>query len=280
MGEIVFGRPKRVRLVGERQRLVPQPQLVVGKCQFGIGVVECTIKDCVWCQDRLGAKHENVERARAQYWDVPCSTKHNGVMATLGILLLQQRSRQISDGTSYTTPTTLRLPRRMHSKLDDKVRRISPHSYCCYDAQRANDERRSNNNRRLVKLSDKARRLGAKYGHKLMYVQGKEEVRNDVIYFGDKRAAFYWKQRILSEGWDCMISFYEASDIVWPAKGFCLTQLQHILTLVPPHRIARKSGTFSVSTFQHVLLAFSHSKPLKLHYMFHIKLVYRWHTGN
>ena len=43
----------------------------------------------------------------------------------------------------------------------------------------------------LVKLSDKARRLGAKYGHKLMYVQGKEEVRNDVIYFGDKRAAFY-----------------------------------------------------------------------------------------
>ena len=26
----------------------------------------------------------------------------------------------------------------------------------------------------LVKLSDKARRLGAKYGHKLMFVQGKE----------------------------------------------------------------------------------------------------------
>ena len=32
--------------------------------------------------------------------------------------------------------------------------------------------------------------MGAKYGHKLMYVQGKEEPRNDVIYFGDKRAAF------------------------------------------------------------------------------------------
>uniref|UniRef100_A0AAV1TKJ4 Coronin n=1 Tax=Peronospora matthiolae TaxID=2874970 RepID=A0AAV1TKJ4_9STRA len=41
-----------------------------------------------------------------------------------------------------------------------------------------------------VELSDKARRLGAKYGHKLKYVQGKEAPRNDVFYFGDKRAAF------------------------------------------------------------------------------------------
>ncbi|CAI5731121.1 unnamed protein product [Hyaloperonospora brassicae] len=41
-----------------------------------------------------------------------------------------------------------------------------------------------------VELSDKARRLGAKYGHKLKYVQGKEAPRNDVFHFGDKRAAF------------------------------------------------------------------------------------------
>ena len=42
----------------------------------------------------------------------------------------------------------------------------------------------------LIKLSDKARRLGAKYGHKLMYMQFKQVPRNDVINFGDKRAAF------------------------------------------------------------------------------------------
>ena len=65
----------------------------------------------------------------------------------------------------------------------------------------------------LVKLSDKVRRLGSKYGHKLMYVQGKEAPRNDVIFFGDKRAAFsaqashvvganatYWAAPIVSAG--------------------------------------------------------------------------------
>ncbi|KAG2788527.1 hypothetical protein JG687_00008197 [Phytophthora cactorum] len=42
----------------------------------------------------------------------------------------------------------------------------------------------------VVELSDKAQRLGAKYGHKLKYLQGKEAPRNDVFHFGDKRAAF------------------------------------------------------------------------------------------
>ncbi|EEY61174.1 coronin-like protein [Phytophthora infestans T30-4] len=42
----------------------------------------------------------------------------------------------------------------------------------------------------VVELSDKAQRLGAKYGHKLKYVQGKEALRNDVFHFGDKRVAF------------------------------------------------------------------------------------------
>ncbi|CAH0493830.1 unnamed protein product [Peronospora farinosa] len=42
----------------------------------------------------------------------------------------------------------------------------------------------------VIKLSDKAQRLGAKYGHKLKYVQGKEAPRNEVFYFGDKRVAF------------------------------------------------------------------------------------------
>ncbi|CAI5719944.1 unnamed protein product [Peronospora destructor] len=42
----------------------------------------------------------------------------------------------------------------------------------------------------VVELSDKAQRLGAKYGHKLKYVQGKEAPRNEVFHFGDKRVAF------------------------------------------------------------------------------------------
>ncbi|ETM45795.1 hypothetical protein L914_09235 [Phytophthora nicotianae] len=42
----------------------------------------------------------------------------------------------------------------------------------------------------VVELSDKAQRLGAKYGHKLKYLQGKEAPRNDVFHFGDKRVAF------------------------------------------------------------------------------------------
>ncbi|RMX67410.1 hypothetical protein DD238_003289 [Peronospora effusa] len=42
----------------------------------------------------------------------------------------------------------------------------------------------------VIELSDKAQRLGAKYGHKLKYVQGKEAPRNEVFYFGDKRVAF------------------------------------------------------------------------------------------
>ncbi|GMF44262.1 unnamed protein product [Phytophthora fragariaefolia] len=41
----------------------------------------------------------------------------------------------------------------------------------------------------VVELSDKAQRLGAKYGHKLKYLQGKEAPRNDVFHFGDKRVA-------------------------------------------------------------------------------------------
>ena len=39
MRESVLGRPKRVRLVGGRQRPLPQPQLVVGKCQIWPGFV-------------------------------------------------------------------------------------------------------------------------------------------------------------------------------------------------------------------------------------------------
>ncbi|KAL4132981.1 hypothetical protein PRIC2_003309 [Phytophthora ramorum] len=42
----------------------------------------------------------------------------------------------------------------------------------------------------VVELSDKAQRLGAKYGHKLKYLQGKEAPRNDMFHFGDKRVAF------------------------------------------------------------------------------------------
>ncbi|RLN91563.1 hypothetical protein BBJ28_00007931 [Nothophytophthora sp. Chile5] len=42
----------------------------------------------------------------------------------------------------------------------------------------------------VVELSDKAQRLGAKYGHKLKYLQGKEAPRNDVFHFGDKRVTF------------------------------------------------------------------------------------------
>ncbi|GMF64499.1 unnamed protein product [Phytophthora lilii] len=42
----------------------------------------------------------------------------------------------------------------------------------------------------VVGLSDKAQRLGAKYGHKLKYLQGKEAPRNNVFHFGDKRVAF------------------------------------------------------------------------------------------
>ncbi|KAE9355517.1 hypothetical protein PF008_g4027 [Phytophthora fragariae] len=42
----------------------------------------------------------------------------------------------------------------------------------------------------VVELSDKAQRLGAKYGHKLKYLQGKEAPRNEVFHFGDKRVAF------------------------------------------------------------------------------------------
>ncbi|KAG1701119.1 hypothetical protein DVH05_011360 [Phytophthora capsici] len=42
----------------------------------------------------------------------------------------------------------------------------------------------------VVELSDKAQRLGAIYGHKLKYLQGKEAPRNDVFHFGDKRVAF------------------------------------------------------------------------------------------
>ncbi|KAG7400493.1 Coronin-2B [Phytophthora boehmeriae] len=42
----------------------------------------------------------------------------------------------------------------------------------------------------VIQLSDKAQRLGAKYGHKLKYLQGKEALRNDLFHFGDKRISF------------------------------------------------------------------------------------------
>ncbi|CAH0478989.1 unnamed protein product [Peronospora belbahrii] len=41
-----------------------------------------------------------------------------------------------------------------------------------------------------IKLSDKAQRLGARYGHKLKYLQGNEASRNDVFHFGDKHVVY------------------------------------------------------------------------------------------
>lgn len=42
----------------------------------------------------------------------------------------------------------------------------------------------------VIELSEKAQRLGARYGHKLKYLQGKEALRSDIYSFGDKCVAF------------------------------------------------------------------------------------------
>ena len=76
----------------------------------------------------------------------------------------------------------------------------------------------------VIELSDKAQRLGAKYGHKLKYVQGKEAPRNKTFHFGDKRVAFstqassvvaanatFWAAPIAGAGGPVLVETLEAT---------------------------------------------------------------------
>ena len=56
--------------------------------------------------------------------------------------------------------------------------------------RRANDWKRSGDTRIFGRAVGQTRRLGVKYGHRLMYVQRKQALRKEMIYFVDKRAAF------------------------------------------------------------------------------------------
>ncbi|TYZ61478.1 hypothetical protein PybrP1_008941 [[Pythium] brassicae (nom. inval.)] len=87
-------------------------------------------------------------------------------------------------------------------------------------------------------LSDKALRLGAKYGHKFKYIAGKQATRNELFYFGDttvassaiaspviKASARFWAVPITGAGGPVMVSALTAtgrassSDATWVLNG-------------------------------------------------------------